>query len=124
MCLVFWNVFFFCVMIDWFVCTSLAPSSAGVRRDLAYCGVSGAKFCDRKPEMLLAGGFMVQNLWRGGGLRICCCSYVCLDMDWLRLLRLRRFLLQRFGSNSGKCYRNGRRNEEAFLWHRGRGSRH
>ena len=44
---------------------------------------------------------MVQNLWRGGGLRICCCSHVYLDMEWLRLLGLRRFLLQRFGSNSG-----------------------
>ena len=34
---------------------------------------------------------MVQNLWRGGGLRICCCSHVYLDMEWLRLLGLRRF---------------------------------
>ena len=24
---------------------------------------------------------MVQNLWRGGGLRICCCSHVYLDME-------------------------------------------
>ena len=33
MCLVFWNDFldFFCVMIDWFVCASPAPSSAGLR---------------------------------------------------------------------------------------------
>ena len=84
MCLVFWNDFLiFLREIDWFVCTSLAPSSAGVRRGLACCGLSGAKFCDRKPEMLLAGGFMVQNLWRGGGLRIGCCPYVCLEMDWL-----------------------------------------
>ena len=50
-------------------------------RGLAYCGVSGAKFCDRKPEMLLAGGFMVQDLWHGGGPRIfvvartCTCVY-------------------------------------------------
>ena len=42
---------------------SPAPSSAGTRRALADCGVSGAKFCDRKPEMLLAGGFMAQNLF-------------------------------------------------------------
>ena len=90
-------------MIDWIV--------AHHRRDEARSRLLWREWC---PSFVTES---LRHCWQAGSWSRTCgeeaaCAFVVarrlrLNMGWLRLHRLRRFLLQRFGSNSGKCFGNG-----------------